>query len=79
MEITLPSDLEAYVEGRVREGAFTSANEFIREAVRRKMEADAWMEQRVLEAEQTELSPLTPEDLQSVRRLIREPRASRAS
>ena len=45
MEITLPSDLEAYVEGRLRESAFTSANEFIREAVRRKMEADAWMAQ----------------------------------
>jgi len=79
MEITLPSDLEAYVEGRVREGAFTSASEFIREALRRKMEADAWMEQRVLEADQTELSPLTPEDLQSVRRLIRESRAPRTA
>lgn len=79
MEITLPSDLEAYVEGRVRGGAFASADEFIREAVRRKMEDDAWMEQKVIEAEQTDLSPLTPEDLQSVRRLIRQPRAPRDS
>jgi uncharacterized protein (DUF433 family) len=30
----------------------------------------AWMEQKVLEAEATELSPLTQDDLDSVRRLI---------
>jgi len=72
----LPADLEAYVEARVREGAFASADELIGEAVRRKMEDDIWMEEQVLEAEQTELSPLTLEDLQSVRRVIRSPRAS---
>lgn len=71
MDITLPPELEAYVEERVRRGGFASVNEFIREAIRSKMEGDAWMEQKVIEAEQTELSPLTPEDLQSVRRLIR--------
>jgi putative addiction module CopG family antidote len=79
MEITLPPELEAYVAGRVRGGAFASANEVIREAVRRKMEEDDWLERKVLEAEQTELSPLTTEDLQSVRRSIREPRAPRTS
>ena len=79
MEITLPPDLEAYVHQRVRGGAFISAAEFIQEAVRRKMENDSWMEQKVLEAEQTELSPLTREDLESVRGLIRQPRATRAS
>ncbi|MGA2174366.1 MAG: ribbon-helix-helix domain-containing protein [Verrucomicrobiota bacterium] len=79
MDITLPPDLEAYVEQRVRRGAFTSASELIQEAVRSKMEADTWMEQKVLEAEQTDLSPLTQEDLQSVRRLIRQPRAARTS
>jgi Arc/MetJ-type ribon-helix-helix transcriptional regulator len=79
MEITLPPDLEAYVDQRVRGGAFVSATELIEEAVRRKMEEDSWMEQKVLEAEQSELSPLTREDLQSVRRLLRQPRATRAS
>jgi Arc/MetJ-type ribon-helix-helix transcriptional regulator len=79
MEITLPPDLEAYVDQRVRGGAFVSATEFIQEAVRRKMENDSRMEQEVLEAERTELSPLTPGDLQSVRRLIRQPRATRTS
>ena len=79
MEITLPPDLEAYVDQRVRGGAFVSATEFIQEAVRRKMESDSWIEQRVLEAELTELSPLTREDLQSVRGLIRQPRATRTS
>ena len=79
MEITLPPDLEAYVAQRVRGGAFVSAAELIQEAVRRKMENDSWMEQKVLEAEQSELSPLTREDLQSVRRSIRQPRATRTS
>jgi putative addiction module CopG family antidote len=79
MEITLPPDLKAYVEQRVQGGGFTSANELITEALRRKMEEDAWMEQKVLEAEQGELTPLTREDLQSMRRLIREPHATRAS
>jgi len=79
MEITLPPDLEAYVDQRVRGGAFVSATELIEEAVRRKMDEDSWMEQKVLEAEQSELSPLTREDLQSVRRLLRQPRATRVS
>jgi Arc/MetJ-type ribon-helix-helix transcriptional regulator len=79
MEITLPPDLEAYVDQRVRGGAFVSVTEFIQEAVRRKMENDSWMEQKVLEAERSELSPLTREDLQSVRRLIGQPRATRRS
>ena len=79
MEITLPPDLEAYVDQRVRGGAFVSATELIQEAVRRKMENDSWMEEKVLEAEQSQLSPLTSEDLQSVRHSIRQPRATRTS
>jgi Arc/MetJ-type ribon-helix-helix transcriptional regulator len=79
MDFTLPADLEAYLDQRVRRGAFTSASELIQEAVRRKMEEDAWMEQKLTEAEQAELSPLTREDLQSVRSLIRQPRATRAA
>jgi Arc/MetJ-type ribon-helix-helix transcriptional regulator len=79
MDITLPSDLVAYIDQSVRRGAFTSANELIQEAVRRKMEEDAWFEQKVIEAEQTEISPLTREDLQSVRGLINQPGAARTS
>jgi Arc/MetJ-type ribon-helix-helix transcriptional regulator len=78
MENTLPPDLEAYVDQRAGGGAFVSATEFIQEAVRRKMENDPWVEQKVLEAEQGELSPLTLEDLQSVRHSIRQPRATRS-
>jgi Arc/MetJ-type ribon-helix-helix transcriptional regulator len=70
MDIRLPPDLEAYVDQRARRGAFTSANELIQEAVRRKMEEDALVEQKVIEAEQTELTPLTNQDLESVRGLI---------
>ena len=79
MEITLPAELAAYVDKRVREGASVSAAEFIQEAIRRKMESDAWMEEKVLEAERRELSALTREDLESVRSLIRHPRATRSS
>jgi putative addiction module CopG family antidote len=79
MEITLPPDLEAYVDQRVRGGAFVSATELIQEALRRKMETDSWMEEKVIEAEQSELSGLTREDLDSVRRLIRQPCATRTS
>jgi len=43
------------------------------------MESDAWMEEKMIEAEQSELSALTGEDLDSVRRLIRQPRATRTS
>lgn len=78
MNITLPPQLEAYVTERVRAGAFASPAEFVEEAVRRKIEADAWMEQKALEGEETELSPLTQEDLDSVRCLIRQPRESSA-
>ncbi len=79
MNITLPPKLEAYVAKQVSAGAFASSNEFIEEAVRRKMEMDAWMEKKVLEPEETELSPLTQEDLDSVRRLIRQPCESSAA
>jgi Arc/MetJ-type ribon-helix-helix transcriptional regulator len=79
MNISLPPDLEAYVAERVRAGAFASLDEFIAEAVRRKMEREAWGEQKVLAAEQTEISPLTLEDLDSIRRLIGKPRAASAS
>ena len=79
MEITLPAELEAYVDQCVREGVCVSAAEFIQDAIRRKMEGDAWMEGKVLEAEQSALSPLTREDLESVRRLIHQPRDARTS
>ena len=65
MEIMLPPDLESYVDRSVRRGAFSSASELIQGAVRRKMEEDAWMEEKVLEAEESRISPLTREDLKS--------------
>jgi Arc/MetJ-type ribon-helix-helix transcriptional regulator len=77
MEIILPPELEAYVEGRVRGGLFASSDEFISEAIRRKMEQDTWTEEKLVEAERTELSSLTKEDLESARNLIK--RAVRTS
>jgi len=77
MDVSLPSDLTDYVQAQVRGGAFASPSEVIQEAVRRKMEDDGWAEHKVLEAEESELSPLTSEDLLSVRNLIRQSRGSR--
>jgi hypothetical protein len=79
MDITLPPEVEAYVQQRVRSGAAPSTAAFIAETLRQKMELDSWMEQKVLEAEGTELSPLTLNDLDSVRRLIRQPRGPASS
>ena len=79
MNITLPPELAHYIEERVRLGGFSSSAEFVEDAIRQKMETDAWMEQKVLEAEQTELSPLTQQDLDSVRQMIRQPRESSGS
>jgi putative addiction module CopG family antidote len=79
MEITLATDLEDYVKRRVREGVFGSPSEVIAEALRRKREEDEELEQLVIEADRTELSPLTQEDLQSVRDLIQGKHASAAA
>lgn len=79
MDITLPPEVEAYVQQRVRNGVAPSSAAFIEEMLRQKMQLDAWMEQKVLEAEATPLSPLTQEDLDSVRGLIRQPRGPATS
>jgi putative addiction module CopG family antidote len=74
MNITLPPELEAYIEQSVRNGVFASASEFFEAAARRQMQEEAWFEQKVLEGLEGPVTPLTREDLQSVRDIARKAR-----
>ncbi len=74
MNITLPPELEAYIEQTVRNGVFTSASEFFEAAARRQMQEEAWFEQKVLEGLDGPITPLTREDLESVRDIARKAR-----
>jgi putative addiction module CopG family antidote len=71
MNITLPADLESYIEQSVRSGAFDSASEFVAAAARRQMQEEAWFEQKVLEGLEGPVTPLTREDLDSVRDIVK--------
>ena len=79
MNITLPADLENYIEQSVRNGVFVSASEFFEAAARRQMQEEAWFEQKVLEGLQGPVTPLTREDLDSVRDIVRKARAQQAA
>ena len=74
MNISLPPELEAYIEQSVRNGVFASASEFFEAAARRQMQEETWFEQKVLEGLEGSVSPLTREDLESVRDIARKAR-----
>lgn len=74
MNITLPPELESYIEQTVRSGVFASASEFFETAARRQMQEEAWFEQKVLEGLDGAVTPLTREDLESVRDIARKAR-----
>lgn len=75
MKIDLTPETESYIEQRVRSGAFASASEFVEEAARRQMQEEAWFEEKVLEGLQGPATPLTQQDLDSVRDIVRKARA----
>ena len=75
MNVTLPPELEAYIEQSVRNGTFASASEFVEAAAWRQMQEEEWFEQKVLDGLQGPVTPLTREDLESVRDLARKARA----
>ena len=79
MNITLPIELESYIDENVRSGAFASASEFVAAAARRQMQEEAWFEEKVLEGLEGPVTPLTREDLDSVRNLVRQARARKAA
>jgi Arc/MetJ-type ribon-helix-helix transcriptional regulator len=71
MKVELTPETEAYIEERVRSGAFASASEFVEKATRRQMQEETWFEQKVIKGLQGQITPLTREDLQSVRNIVR--------
>jgi Arc/MetJ-type ribon-helix-helix transcriptional regulator len=71
MNITLPAELESYIKQSVQSGAFASPREFVEAAARRQMQEEAWFEQKVLESLEGPVTPLTREDLDSVRNFVR--------
>ena len=79
MNITLPTDLECYLEQSVRSGAFVSASEFVEAAARRQMQEEAWFEQKLLAGLTGPVPPLTHEDLDSVRDIATKARAKQSA
>lgn len=71
MNMTLLSDLESCIEASVRSGTSASASELVEASVRCQMQAEAGLEDLV--------TPLTGEDLDSVRDLVRQARARQAA
>ncbi len=71
MKIELKPETEAYIEASLSSGTFASASEFIEAAVQRQKQEEAWFEQKVLEGLKGPVTPLTSEDLDSVRNLVR--------
>jgi Arc/MetJ-type ribon-helix-helix transcriptional regulator len=70
MKVELSPETEAYIEASVRSGAFATASEFVEAAARRQMQEESWFEQKVLEGLGGSVSPLTKEDLESVRGIV---------
>lgn len=79
MKIELTAETEAYIEETVRSGAFASPSEFVESAARRQMQEEAWFEQKVLEGLQGPITPLTQDDLNSVRDIVRKARAGKSA
>jgi Arc/MetJ-type ribon-helix-helix transcriptional regulator len=79
MKVELSPETEAYIDGSVRAGAFASASEFVEAAARRQMQEEAWFEQKVLEGLAGTVTPLTPDDLESVRDIPRKARAGKSA
>lgn len=59
MNVSLPENLRKYVEGKVREGGYSSASEFIRELIRAA---------KILETKEAELRSLVELGIEQLRR-----------
>lgn len=79
MKIELTHEIEAYIQEQIRSGAFASPSEFVEEAARRQMQEEAWFEEKVLAGLRGEVTPLTREDLQSVRDIVKKARDGKHS
>lgn len=76
MNVELTPETASYIERSVRNGAFASPSDFVEAAARRQMQEEAWFEAKVLEGLEGPVTPLTQEDLDSVRALITKARAA---
>lgn len=74
IQLSLSPETEAYIAQRVREGVFASASEFVEAAARRQMQEETWFESRVVEGLKGAATPLSAEDLKSVRDIVRKAR-----
>ena len=79
MKVELTPETEAYIESTVRSGAFATASEFLEAAARRQMQEESWFEQKVLEGLEGPGSPLTKDDLESVRGIVKKARDRKAA
>ena len=79
MKVELTPETEAYIESTVRSGAFATASEFLEAAARRQMQEESWFEQKVLEGLEGSVSPLTKDDLESVRGIVKKARDRKAA
>ena len=79
MKVTLPAEVEAYIGDRVRSGAFANENEFVEAAVLRQIQEERWLEKQVVEGLDGPVTPLTRDDLASVREIVRKARDRHAA
>ena len=79
MKVELTRATEAYVEASLRNGAFASASDFVEASARRQMQEEAWFEQKVSKGLEGPVTPLTAEDLESVRSIVRKARDRKAA
>lgn len=70
MNISLPDPMKEFVDGQVASGRYSSVSEYMRELIREdeKRKAHEQLEALLLEGLRGEQAPLTPDDLQEIRR-----------
>jgi antitoxin ParD1/3/4 len=75
MEVTLTSELEAFIQEKVRSGRYLDASEVVRDALRALEErgdyVSAELETWLLEGVRGPHTPYTPETLEEIRGLAR--------
>jgi len=79
MTVTLPPRMDEAVTRRARAAGFNTPDEFVSDSMERILAEDARHEAAVLEGLRSEVTPLTPEDLDSVRSIARQARERAAA
>ena len=79
MTITLPPRMDEVVSRRARAAGFSTPDEFVSDSMERILAEEARHEAAVLGGVRSEVSPLTREDLDSVRSIARQARERAAA